>query len=259
MNIKLNVLLAAVLGLAFLGLGLGTGMAQASSEQKEGVTIALVGDSTVATFPATSTKKGWGEEIPRFFSPTIRFVNVALGGASTKSFPEDKWKAVLKPGTAFVLIQFGHNDSHAPDRPESTDAQTGYKENLRRYVTQAREAGVAPILVTPVHRRMFDAAGHVTQELAAYAKAMREVAQELKVPVIDLNEKSGALFEALGDAGSSEFTVNATDQQDRPNQQDRTHFTQKGAHEMARLVAEGLVEIDPRLKAAAAAAAVKAE
>ena len=41
----------------------------------------------------------------------------------------------------YILIQFGHNDSHAKGQPESTDADTTYADNLRGFVREAREAG----------------------------------------------------------------------------------------------------------------------
>lgn len=208
--------------------------------------IEIIGDSTVSNYPVDSNRRGWGQVLPEFLVSNVTVVNRAEGGKSTKTFPKDKWDKVLADKPNFVLIQFGHNDSHPKEQPEATDAATDFRDNLRRYIAEAKAAGITPILVTPVHRRVFDANKHPTKELEPYANAVKIVGQETGVGVVDLYEKSGALFESLGEEGSTPFTLNNTDNADRPNFQDRTHFTVQGAREIARLVAAGLVEADRR-------------
>lgn len=216
--------------------------------------LGLAGDSTVCAYPADSAQHGWGELLPEFFDPATVFCNQAQGGRSSKDFPPARWQALLAFKPDFVLIQFGHNDSHAKDRPESTDAATDYKDNLRRYVTEARAAGAVPILVTPPHRRNFDKAGQLTTELAPYVSAMKEVAAELSVPVVDLYAGSGALYASLGEEGSTGYTMNNAGKAPEPDGHstpgDRTHFNTTGAREMARIVADGLAKADPRFQAA---------
>ena len=97
-----------------------------------------------------------------------------------------------------MVIQFGHNDSHGSGRPESTDAATSYKEYLRRYVDDARAIGGTPLLVTPMCRRIFGPDGQLDDALGSYANAMKEVATEKKVGVIDLHTTSGELFSEAG-------------------------------------------------------------
>jgi lysophospholipase L1-like esterase len=211
--------------------------------------IAIVGDSTVCDYPDTSPLRGWGQLLPDFLQPGVTVINKARGGASTKTFPASSWQTVLGQHPDFVLIQFGHNDSHAREKPESTDAATDYRDNLRRYLNEARAAGATPILVTPVRRRLFSKDGRPTTELAPYADAMKAVGAETRVRVLDLYSLSGDLYESLGEAESSDFTPNQPDHADRPGQGDRTHFTPEGARQIARLVAEALRDIDPKLKA----------
>lgn len=210
------------------------------------IEIALVGDSTVCNYPASSDQRGWGQLIPEFLAPGVAVNNLARGGASTKTFPATRWREALDTKPEYVLIQFGHNDSHSPDKPEATDAATDYRDNLRRYVGEAREAGVRPVLVTPVRRRMFQN-GQPTTELRAYADAMKAVAAEMDVPVIDLYTTSGQLYAELGESGSEAYTMNNIDHADRPGKGDRTHFTETGAWAMARLVADDLARLDARL------------
>ncbi|NBV21987.1 MAG: rhamnogalacturonan acetylesterase [Proteobacteria bacterium] len=211
-----------------------------SAEAPREVRIAVIGDSTVCEYPTTSNIRGWGHFLAPAFPPHVRIINVAKSGRSTKTFiKEGLWTKTLAEKPDYVLIQFGHNDSHAKERPESTDAATDYREFLRRYVTEARAAGAQPVLVTPMHRRTYDKNGKLTQELLPYAEAMKAVAQELKTGLVDLHAASGALFEKLGDAGSADLSCSTTD---------RTHFSEKGAKAMADLVLAELAKAEPKLK-----------
>ncbi|GEM_PF-807728 len=205
--------------------------------------IGIIGDSTVCNYPDDALLRGWGQMLRQYTIPSVAFINEAQGGTSTKTFPPDRWQKILTAKPDFILIQFGHNDAHGADRPESTSAATDYKDNLRRYIVQARKAAITPVLVTPPHRRLFSA-GHVTTELAPYADAMKAVAAELEVPLIDLYEQSGAWLDSLGEEGSAHVTAN---RRANPEADDRTHFTKEGAASLAGFVAQGLPKCDPRL------------
>lgn len=202
--------------------------------------IVLVGDSTVCEYPATRPDRGWGQFVEeRFKDGAVKVLNLAASGRSTKTFiKEGRWKKALEEKPDCVLIQFGHNDSHAPDKPESTDAATDYKENLRRYIDESRAIGAMPILVTPMVRRTFGADGQLQDELQRYADAMKEVGAEKKVPVIDLHTSSKKLVEQLGPEASAEMAN---------KQGDATHFNEKGARTMADLVMKELPTA-PKLK-----------
>ena len=103
----------------------------------------------------------------------------------------------------WVLIQFGHNDQ--PGKPgRSTDLATEFPANLRLYVQEARAAGAEPILLTPLTRRQFKA-GKLERDLDPWAEAIRKVAAELKVPLIDLNRRSADAVEALGPSMANRF------------------------------------------------------
>lgn len=212
------------------------------------LTVGLIGDSTVCDYPESSPLRGWGQALVELLPPGTVVVNQAKGGASTKTFPAERWDRVRAARPDFILIQFGHNDSHAKDKPESTDAATDYRDNLRRYLREAREIGAEPILVTPVRRRTFRRDGTLTAELTPYAEAMQAVALDQGVRVIDLHAMSGELYSRLGEAGSAHFTPNQIDNADRPGRGDRTHFTPEGAREMARLVADALMSLRIRIQ-----------
>jgi lysophospholipase L1-like esterase len=84
-----------------------------------------------------------------------------------------------------------------------------------------------------MHRRTFRKDGSLSDNLLPYSKAMKEVAIEKKVPLIDLHKMSGALFLELGDTASTDLSVNETD---------RSHFSDKGARAMAAFVIKGLAD-----------------
>ena len=206
----------------------------------EPVKIALVGDSTVCEYAAERPERGWGHYLGEFFNDSVKIVNLAAGGRSTKTFlSEGRWAKTLAEKPQYVLIQFGHNDSHAKDHPEATDAATDYRENLRRYVNEARGIGAVPVFVTPMQRRNFKPDGQLDDNLAPYAEAMKAVATELHVPVIDLHEMSGALYMKIGPAACLGLA-------NKPG--DATHFNEKGARTMAELVMSRLPDAVPELR-----------
>jgi lysophospholipase L1-like esterase len=198
------------------------------------IRVVIVGDSTVQTYSSDQPVRGWGQYIGERFTANVEVVNLALSGRSTKTFREEGlWKKALEAKGDWYLIQFGHNDSHEKGKPESTDAATDFRDNLRKFVDEARAVGGRPVFITPMHRRTFRADGGLADILEPYAEAMRIVAREKNVPLVDLHAASGKLFLKLGDAGSADLS-------DSPA--GRTHFSEKGARVMADLVAAELKE-----------------
>jgi lysophospholipase L1-like esterase len=196
------------------------------------IKVVLVGDSTVATYPLEKTMRGWGQMIPEFFTDQVQFVNLALGGRSSKSFrAEGHWAKALAQKPDYIFIQFGHNDCPGKGPQRETDPKTTYRDNLREYIKDARRIGAKVVLVTSVERRKFGEDGKITNSLRAYAEGMKAVAAGENVPVVDLNGLSIKLYDRLGEAGSGDLSFSASD---------RTHFSEKGARAMASLVAENL-------------------
>lgn len=216
---------------------------------KEALVLYLAGDSTVtdqgeAGFPYA----GWGQLLPQYFKAGVVVDNHALSGRSSKSFIQegllDSIAADIQPRD-YLLIQFGHNDSKG-DEHRHTEPFTTYKEHLLRMITMARAAGAYPVLVTAVHRRMFDHAGAIVDSHGDYLTAMKELAVEEQIPLIDLAQKSRKLFEEYGPEGTKdlfmwsypgEFIAHPA------GVQDNTHFQMKGASLIAELVVEGIREI----------------
>ena len=104
----------------------------------------------------------------------------------------------MQPGD-FVLMQFGHNDA-AESKPERYVNIEGYKEFLRLFIAQTREKGGTPVLITPVSRNYPWSDEGVLQPTihGEYPGAMKEVAEELNVYLIDLTTTSAELFSQVG-------------------------------------------------------------
>jgi len=167
--------------------------------------IILVGDSTM------QARSGWGGSFcASHVSMFAACVNLGRGGRSSYSYrAEGSWEVALAEARApgfeqvWILIQFGHNDQ--PGKPErSTDLAVEFPENLRRYVREAREAGALPVLLTPLSRRQFKQ-GKLENDLEPWSAAIRKVAAEMQVPLVDLNAKSAAAVQAMGAAASLRF------------------------------------------------------
>jgi lysophospholipase L1-like esterase len=204
------------------------------------VKVAIAGDSTVSNYRPGGIIAGWGQEIKLFLNDSCKIENLAVGGRSTKTFIEEgRWSKLLAGNPRFALIQFGHNDSHAKDKPEATDANGNYMDFLRKYADDAKNASITPVFITPVHRRVFDKSGAPTTELKQYADAMKAIAAEKGVFCVDLYESSGKLFASLGESGTAPLFC-------KP--EDRSHFSPEGAYTIAKLVADALKDQDSPLK-----------
>jgi lysophospholipase L1-like esterase len=165
--------------------------------------VFMVGDSTMANyrlFPA-QPQRGWGQLLPMYFKDAITVKNLAVNGRSSKSFrDEGRWKTVmeqLRPGD-YVIIQFGHNDQKEYDPKRYTEAFGSFKKNLEHYVQEVRSKQGKPILATPIVRRKFTEEGKLEDTHGDYAVAIRQVAQKLQVPLLDIEKRSAALVKQLG-------------------------------------------------------------
>jgi lysophospholipase L1-like esterase len=198
--------------------------------------IALAGDSTV------TDKAGWGAAFAKLLTADAECINLAVGGQSSKSFRDSgQWQQVLDAKPAFVLIQFGHNDMPGKGPKRETDPATTYRENLLRYITEARAIGAHPILVTSLTRRVFDN-GKIRGELKPWADAAAQIAAEQHVPLVDLFTRSVARHNELGPTASDAFNPPGKD-----GKTDHTHLNAHGAQAIAKIIATELRQVAPDL------------
>lgn len=251
-NYKRSLPLAVILWMLFSALTL----------KNKVTTIYLIGDSTVADYSLENdydTKRyplvGWGQMFQPFFAKDslkqikilgkakeVKIDDRAKGGRSTRTFfQEGRWAAVyqsLKKGD-IVMMQFGHNDG-AVNKPERYVDIQGYKEFLRLFINQTRQKGATPILLTPVARNYPWKDGKLSNVHGEYPQAVKDVAKELNVKLIDLNELSMRHFSQVGEEYvTNKYFMNfaANKYAAYPNgQKDNTHFQIEGGKAVAQLV-----------------------
>jgi len=216
---------------------------------KTAKTIYLTGDSTVVD-AQYEPWASWGQMLPYFFVPNeVVIANYAESGETLKAFEDrhriDKIWNKLKSGDC-LFIQFGHNDQKAGNSTKS-----GYRKRLKEWILKAKELGAIPVLVTSMNRRVFDENNKIVNTLDDFPDAMREIAKEENVDLIDLNAFSKTLFEAMGPEKAKKAFVHYP-ANSYPNQPtvlaDDTHFNTYGAFELAKCVVKSVVDQNLPLK-----------
>ncbi len=197
----------------------------------------VISDSTAADW-LVGPKRGWAQAIPEYFDAGISVANYADSGESTVS-----WLAnpalfatvapLIRPGDE-ALIQLAHNDK--------TITEADYRANLATLVDGVRAHGGLAVLVTPPVRHLFDAngiitpTGRVVNNLGVDLPAvMRDVAAQMRAPLLDLTADSEALMERLGPTPSWQLYVGT-----EASPTDATHFNPYGAPIIAGLVVDEL-------------------
>ena len=230
--------------------------------------VHTIGDSTMSEYkPAATPKRGWGMYLQAFFNPdSVEVNNRGKSGASSRTFYEtgNLWLSVkqqMNPGD-YLIIQFAHNDEkckgedvyvqNAKLRAEGkdtltdmrgTEPNTTYKAYLRKYVNEAREMGVTPILMSPICRAYFkdgkinDEGCHVLSAEKDYVRSMREVTEEMNVPFLDMTAVSRGLYELQGKDYCMAHYFNCGD---------KTHTSAEGGLMIASLAAD-LINRAPEL------------
>ena len=217
--------------------------------------VFITGDSTVKNEDKDADGMwGWGAVANTVFDENrITIVNAAMAGRSCRSYlNEGRWDKVynsLQPGD-FVLLQFGHNDISAIDKPKYRGAiataddtchvyklETGSYEvvysfgwYLKKFIQDVREKGATPILVSLTPRNEWEG-GKIERRNDSYGKWYRQVAKETGVEFVDLhNIAADYLDKKCGSKLKAE----------KYYKRDHTHTSLLGAKTNAQCVARGL-------------------
>lgn len=212
--------------------------------------IFLAGNSTVVD-QLHEPWASWGQMFPRFLKPEVVVANYAESGLTLRAFKAQKRLkkilSVMNPGD-YLFVEFAHNDQ----KPGSSHVEpwTTYQDELRYFMEEVAKKGGKTVLVTSTNRRAFDDAGNLVNTLGDYPDAMRQLAKEENVPLVDLNAMTKELYEALGVENSKKAFVHYPPNT-FPNQgyplADNTHFNPYGAYELAKCVVNSLQENYPEL------------
>lgn len=223
--------------------------------------VHTIGDSTMSEYkPSATPKRGWGMYLQAFFkNDSAEVNNRGKSGASTRTFYESEalWPSVKKQMKAgdYLIIQFAHNDEKCKGEDvyvknadlrangldtltdmRGTEPNTTYKAYLGKFIHEARELGVTPVLMAPICRAYFLPDGtisnegmHKLGENKDYVKCMREVAKEMSVPFLDMTDRSRELYEKCGQNYCMRMYFNCGD---------KTHTSKDGGMAIAALAYE---------------------
>ena len=231
------------------------------------LTIWIAGDSTVAN-GQTPCPRGWGGAFAPHFNDRVNVVNSAAGGRSVHTWLYDvqtvmgddgeclltrdesgaptlqpRWQAMLDGMQAgdYLFVQFGINDG---DR--TCDRHVGipaFEAALQMMAEAALERGAHPILLTPVSMVACDGTT-ARGSRGEFVPATLRAGEAAGVAVIDLHERSVALYQELGFCPIPGGDVSA--ETGGPVGDffcdDHTHFSSAGAERMAELVSAALAE-----------------
>ena len=217
----------------------------------QAATLHLAGSSQLSDsgYPYYS----WGTELGKYMSASHRVRNLAVSGASTKSYRESgKWKELIdgvEPGD-FVGIQFGANDQKCSTefyREKRWAAPDGlFRDILREWVGEVRAKGATPVLISHSGRCTFDAEGRkiVDKEsapgvtLGSYSASAKALSEELGCAFVDMQTMVRELSESLGREEAYKnyvISVGWRKGKDGEPSKDTTHPIKSGAEAQSRL------------------------
>ncbi len=214
----------------------------------------MAGDSIMAEYKGDMFPQyGWGQALRSFMKEPASLHNFARSGWSARRFRESgRWKnciaSKLKPGD-WVIVSFGHNDSNRRrNKPPKNDYSRidEYKAFLRGFADDARAKGANIAFATSVPSSagfstsngvMRVGGDDLSMRISEYVEAMRGLAAEIGVPLLDLNRYAEENLPKLGaDKAKSLYMVVAPGEfQNFPKgKRDPTHVRDEGAFFYAR-------------------------
>ena len=233
--------------------------------RKEGRPVLfLIGNSTMRNGTkgnGNNGQWGWGYFAEDYFNKNMISVeNQALGGMSSRTFYTRLWPDIqkaIKPGD-WVIISIGHNDNGPFDEGRAratikgigddslmvTIKETGVKETvythgeyLRRYIRETRAKGGNPVLMSLTPRNAWED-GRVQRVDKTFGLWAKQVAEQMNVPFIDLNDITATKFEKFGEHKMSYHFFG-----------DKIHTSKFGAVVNAQSAAEGIAACkDPQIQ-----------
>lgn len=211
-------------------------------------TVYVIGDSTASIYDSDLyPRTGWAQVLqPFFISNNILIDDHAASGRSSKSFyDEGRWTTVynqLSTGD-YVFIQFAHNDEKDSDPDRYTEPSTTYKDYLKIYINGSLEKGAYPVLISSIPRNYWSGST-MRQSHNEYTQAMKEVAEELSVPFIDMEASARAFLTPKGQSYSTDSIYLNLDASVWENyldgRSDNTHLQEKGAYELCKVLISDL-------------------
>jgi len=185
-------------------------------------TLWLCGNSTVVD-QQYAPWAGWGQMAPGFFKSSLAIANYGESGLTASGFYSMKRLAKIlsevKKGD-YVTVQFAHNDQ------KNQNDVNNYEATLTKYVNDIKAKGAIPLFIPSTARQ-----GELDPKtsVGGLPEKMRALGKKLGVTVLDLNQHTINLQNALGNNKEKLYMYTASD---------KTHFCEYGAYELARAIIE---------------------
>ncbi len=222
---------------------------------------------------------GWGDGLGKQMKYPENLSNQARQGANSFSFRTENsperlglgrdWQGTISKmrentNGGFLLIQFGskNENSHTPkfdkngniidynhdgygDKKDTPARivlrKSRFKDNIRFYINQAKELNITPILITVAEARVKNDKGEQRDTRGEFPNYMKELAQEERVQVLDLHQKTLEEFAKYSD---EELRKDFGDCTLNNGYIDRTHYEPQGADRVAEYVKELACEMN---------------
>lgn len=227
-----------------------------STRKGDNPVLFLIGNSTMRTGTkgnGSNGQWGWGYYMGDYFdTDRITVENQALGGMSSRTFYNQLWSDILKGIRRgdWVIIELGHNDNGPYDsgrarasipgigkeRLDVVIKETGKKETvvtygeyMRRFVRDVKSKGANPILFSLTPRNAWTDDGKIVRVDSTFGLWARQIADEERIPFVDLNEITARKYERFGaEKVNTMFYI------------DRIHTSEFGAKTNAESAVEGI-------------------
>ncbi len=185
-------------------------------------TLWLCGNSTVVD-QILAPWAGWGQMSPGFFKSSLAVANYAESGLTASGFYSMKRLAKILAEVRkgdYVTVQFAHNDQ------KNANDVANYEATLTKYANEIKAKGAIPLFITSTARQ-----GELDPKtsVGGLPEKMRALGNKLGVTVLDLNQHTINLQNALGNNKEKLYMYTASD---------KTHFCEYGAYELARAILE---------------------
>ena len=164
------------------------------SADKGPVKIVVLGDSiTKGVRPGVKAEETFAQLLQADLKKAgvdAEVINVGVGGERTDQALPRLAKAVIALKPRLVTVMYGTNDSYVDaGKKESRLSAEEYRANLSRLVSELRQAGIEPVLMTEPRwgdkAKLNGAGEHPNQRLEAYVQVCRDVARTQKAPLVD--------------------------------------------------------------------------
>lgn len=212
-----------------------------SQEPQHKPTVYIAGDSTVQTYRASyAPQQGWGAYLGDFFNSDVTIANHAIAGRSSKSFvTQGRLDAILNTIQKgdYLLVQFAINDANYNNEERYAPVSDGtYQRYIKMYVEGALNKGATPILVTTTLSLASYSNNRFVNSYNDYCNAMKQIANEYRIPCIDLNTLMVNHLNQIGYNNAYQYYMISSSDAST----DKTHFTETGAKAVATLVANAI-------------------